>query len=257
MAAFTAAAEAQGQKAQDLLKPINLLKEKRDELTEMVNEGKELKNEADQIQSEVSDIKSKADSRNQQTNKERNPEPVEGQQVKKDWTPNPLKSKRFIDRITYGFNLQASPRTTFFPTAGTLSGQAAYQITTKMNLGMGASYIAGLTPLSTGEGQGVRRLSTNGLGLRSYLDWNFTRRLYLQGGYERNYRNPLPNPQILTPKSSWSESGLVGLKLKTPSTKRTQKTMEILYDFMHERTGQPALVVRLGMELRPKHVYRK
>jgi len=56
-----------------------------------------------------------------------------------NWKPNPLKTKRFIDRLNYGVSMQADPSTRIFPTTASLLGQVSFQITTKMNLGLGTS----------------------------------------------------------------------------------------------------------------------
>ena len=181
---------------------------------------------------------------------------IEAEKKKNEWKKNPLKSKRFIDRVVYNFNLQASPRTTLFPTAGILSGQAAYQLTTKMNLGLGCSYILSFhKPTMDLEGNRTALLQSGGYNLRSYYDWNFHRRIFFQTNYELNYRTPIRSIEFVNPYQSPAlrPSILAGLKLKTPTSKRTQKTVEILYDFMHNQNRQPALVVRMGMDLMPKH----
>jgi hypothetical protein len=254
MAQFEAAASANGLDPQSLLNPAQVIKGKTTDLKDQIKNGKgELANSGEELNDALNGGSATVDSLKTSMKKE-----VE--EGKKEWKRNPLKSKRFVDRIVYNFNLQASPRTTLFPTAGIFSSQAAYQLTTKMNIGLGCSYVLSFHKPTIGlEGNRTAMLQSGGYNLRSYFDWNFHRRIFFQTNYELNYRTPTRSVEFVNPFQSPSlrPSVLAGLKLKTPTSKRTQKTVEILYDFMHDQNGQPALVVRMGMDLMPSHGLRK
>ena len=249
MAQLEVAAKAQGLETKDVLNPANFGSKNLDNSKEEIATGNK-RIEAENFQA----LKPDSIAYQGPKTKDKKPDSI-----------NALKTKRYVDRLTYGSNLQVCPHTTVFPTTGTIAAQVAYQITTEMNLGFGASYLLGFQkPTAASESQPIPFMNSNGYNLRSYYDCKLRGNLYLQANYELNYRKTIaetaaafPTPFPLGRAGDGKESFLLGLKAKTPSTKRTQKTMEILYDFMHDRTGQPALVVRMGMEFLPKHGYRK
>ncbi len=266
MAELTEVAIAQGKDVRYLLNPENLFRRTKKQseadvgFTEMIESANELKGEltssSDDLQllDNMGELENPGDV-NHETGKTK-------QRDKNDWTPNPLKTKRFVDRLVYGCNLQAGPRSSVFPASGTLAAQVAYQLTTKMNLGVGVSHIAGLYWNERGDGLANQiQLGTNGYNLRSYYDMEIYHNISLQTTYEwSNRKSSLGEPlQPLLPLSNGNmqASWLAGVKLKKPSTKRTRQTIEILYDFMHNRTGQPALVVRMGMDFLPRNGYIK
>jgi len=173
------------------------------------------------------------------------------------WKPNPLKTKRFMDRLTYGMNLQADPSTRFLPTTGSLAGQVSYKITTKMNIGIGASYMLAFANFNrTEEEKQQPFITTGGYTLRSYYDYKIKGPLYLQVNYELAYRHANQSLRAAMPFGEGKQAAMAGLKLKTPSSRKRQQTMEVLYDFRHRYTGQPAVVVRFGMEFLPKRGIR-
>ncbi len=263
MAQITEAAKAQGKDVQSVLNPSNLWKDGQQKIREEVGqEHAVISDITTSVENSVQVIETAADSLNRIADSKKDSLYADdNQSKKKDWKPNPLKTKRFIDRLSYGANLQANPHTTFFPTSGVFAAQVSYQIATKMNMGFGASYLVGFQkPSAASEGQRIPFVSSNGFNLRSYYDYNIYRRFFLQANCEQNYRKlALTNTSDIFESRELikNTSLLAGLKLKTPSTKTTQKTMEILYDFLHERTGQPALVVRVGVEFLPRHGFRK
>jgi hypothetical protein len=263
MAQITEAAKAQGKDVQSVLNSSNLWKDGQEKIREEVGQEHAIINDVTtSVENGVQMIETAADSLNRIADSKKDSLYADdNKSKKKDWKPNPLKTKRFIDRLSYGANLQANPHTTFFPTSGVLAAQLSYQITTKMNLGFGASYLVGFQkPSSAPEGQRISFMSSNGFNLRGYYDYNIYRRFFLQTNFEQNYRKLAlthTSDIALSRELINNTSLLAGLKLKTPSTKTTQKTMEILYDFLHERTGQPGLVVRVGVEFLPRHGVRK
>lgn len=249
MSEFKQAAAAKGMELEELLDPSTFFKK---ELNKADNSHKELHKflgDTTALRTELAPIYDSLP-------------PKKPDASGKVWQPNPLKTKRFVDRIATGFNLQASPRTTFFPTSGILSAHASYQLSTTTNIGIGLTYIGGFTRLSLSDDRMNIRFGTNGIGLRSFLDWNIKGKLFLQTNYELNHRQELNDRQYSMPLfheglNPLTPSLLAGIKLKKPSSKRNQSTVEILYDFMHRKTGQPALVMRMGMEFLPRHGYRK
>jgi hypothetical protein len=262
MAEFKSAAQNKGMDPMKLLNQSVGLKNfwsKKDDVKSSIAEARQNTESAvTEIKDEYETIKS--DSTLKDSRKEEIKNEID-ESSDENWKPNQLKTKRFVDRLTYGTSLQASPRTTFFPTAGTFSMQAAYSITTRMSVGVGSSYIAGFAMSSTSDDRRKFQGYTNGMGFRSYLDWNVKYNLYAVSGYEVNYRaDNITNGGQIDFKELGTQqfvSCVAGIKLKKSSTKRNLATMEILYDFMAQKTGQPSLMMRMGMEFLPKHGFKK
>ncbi len=177
--------------------------------------------------------------------------------TKNTWAPNPLKTKRIIDRILFSGNMQWDKRSFFLPLSGTIAGQMAYQFSPRNSLGIGASYIIGLgyPILFHGETQLSKfRIHNNGVGLRSFADFKIWKSFYLLGSFELNRREFVLSE--LNQYSAWTKSALIGLKFKYPIRKKMKSpTLEIMYDFIHQ-AGQPALVIRAGIEFKRKHAYK-
>jgi hypothetical protein len=208
-----------------------------------------------------SDGTSQATQANSEQASESASQPHRGKQVDKsknnEWQPNPLKTKRFIDRLNYGGTFQADKRNNFFPTSGTLAGQSSYQLHKNSNIGIGASWIIGFDR-SRGSGLSelpvIQSFNSSGFGMRSFIDFKLRSSIFIQGGYERNYRSLLRVNQLWNDKIGVTQSCLLGLKLKyRSSNKQSKPTLELLYDFMHNQTGQPAFVMRMGVEFNRKH----
>ncbi len=176
----------------------------------------------------------------------------------KKWNPNPLRSKRVIDRFNYGGNLQLDNKTTFFPTSLQLAGSISYQYSKKGNIGLGYSRIQAVDPLQRNNDKNI---GLNGQGMRSFIDFSLKRTLFIQGGYEINSRRGKTGVESSLKHGATntiSKSALLGLKIKYPvKNKLSKPTLEILYDFLHSQTGQPAFIMRAGIELNRKHSYKK
>jgi Autotransporter beta-domain len=170
--------------------------------------------------------------------------------------PNNTKTKTFLQRIEYtanvGFgriNPLASGGNT--NTTADIALGVGYKLNDKSTIGVGASYKLGMGSL-----QRVR-LSGQGIGLRSYVDWKLKKQFYVSGGYEMNWLGgaaavrpgltPGPSP---TGEGGWQRSGLIGIskkmKLRTKWFKASQ--VQLLYDMLHnqQRPVGQAWVFRMG-----------
>jgi hypothetical protein len=126
-----------------------------------------------------------------------------------------------------------------------------YKLNDKSVIGIGASY-----KLGWGQGWNNMHLSSEGLGLRSYVDVKLKGSFFVSGGYEQNYRPSLSDVNI--PSSlgggpvgaAWQQSGLVGVsKIVNVKSKLFKKTrLQLLWDFLSyqqlPRTQQ--LIFRIG-----------
>lgn len=159
--------------------------------------------------------------------------------------PNNQKTKTFLQRLEYGANIQSQKANNFFPVTSDIGLSLGYKLNDKSVIGIGASY-----KLGWGRGWNHIRLSSEGLGLRSYVDVKLKGSLWISGGYEQNYRTAFSDFEVLRNRSGWQQSGLVGLsKVISLKTKLFKKTsVKLLWDFMSYRQvprTQP-VVFRIG-----------
>ncbi|TXJ23471.1 MAG: hypothetical protein E6Q24_18110 [Chitinophagaceae bacterium] len=146
-----------------------------------------------------------------------------------DFKPNQQKTKSFLQRLEYGLNIQFGKTNNYLPSTGELAATVGYKLNDNGTLGVGASYKLGL-----GSGFSRIRFSSQGYGLRSYLDWKIKGSIYISGGYEKNYLPELNNIETPVPPGleSWQESGLIGLTKKHSIGKKRKGTIQILFDFL-------------------------
>ena len=148
-------------------------------------------------------------------------------QAMPDFKPNSQKTKRFFRRLEYETNLQSQKARYFFPVTSDLGFSLGYKLNDKSVIGVGASYKVGW-----GSSWNNIRISHQGVGLRSYLDWKIKGSIYLSGGYEQNYRNMIHTVDQLKNFSGWQSSGLIGLSKKYQVSKKMKGEMKLLWDFL-------------------------
>jgi len=143
--------------------------------------------------------------------------------------PNEQKTKSFLKRLDLGTNIQTQKSTNFFPTTSDIGLSVGYKLNDKSVIGVGASYKLGL-----GNGWQHIKFSSEGIGLRSYIDWKFKGNFWISGGYEMNYRTAFYNFYQLKDLNAWQQSGLIGISKSVPiKSKFFKKTkVQLLWDFM-------------------------
>ncbi len=162
-----------------------------------------------------------------------------------NFKPNDQRTKTFLKRLEYGTYFQTTPATTYYPSYSDLGLTLSYKLGHQNLIGLGASY-------KLGWGQPIQHiaLSSQGVGLRSFVDIHVKSTFSLTGGYELNYLTPFSSFQDIRLLSRWTPSGLIGVT-KTVSMKSTvfKKTqLSLLWDFLsYEQTPrtQP-FVFRVG-----------
>jgi hypothetical protein len=161
------------------------------------------------------------------------------------FTPNPMKTKTLFQRLQYGFNFQTTHNSYYFPTTLDLGLSLAYRLGHSNNIGIGASY-----KLGAGNGINDIALTSNGVGLRSFLNVKVKGSFFATAGLEYNYLTPFASFQQLKPIQYWTRSGLVGVT-KTVSTKSKvfkQTTLSLLWDCLSYSQHPPtqAFLFRVG-----------
>ena len=161
--------------------------------------------------------------------------------------PNSQKTKSFFGRLEYGGNVQTQKARYFFPITSDVAVSLGYKLNDRSSLGVGASYKMGW-----GNNWNNLRISNQGVGLRSYMDWKIKGSFYVSGGYEQNYRNLINSVDQLRDYSAWQSSGLVGLSKKYQVSKKMKGEVRLLWDFLSYQQvpkAQP-IVFRVGYSLK-------
>jgi hypothetical protein len=151
-----------------------------------------------------------------------------------DFKPNNQRTKSFWQRLEYGTNIQTA-KNNFFPTTTDLGLSVGYKLTDKSVVGVGASY-------KMGWGKDIKNIviSSQGMGLRSYMDIKLKGSFFASGGLEYNYQpvngDSLASTSTMNWKdvSSWQQSGLVGVsKIISVKSKFFKKTkLQLMWDFL-------------------------
>jgi hypothetical protein len=143
--------------------------------------------------------------------------------------PNDQKTKPFLGRLEYGFNLQTSRTGYDFPTTTALGLSVGYKLNNTNSIGVGASYLMGW-----GTGINHIALSGQGVGLRSFIDIRIKGSWSATGGLEYNYETPFSSFKQIDRFNDWTQSGLIGVSktvaVKSAVLKKT--SVQLLWDFL-------------------------
>jgi len=160
-----------------------------------------------------------------------------------DFKPNTQKTRPFLKRLEYGFNVQSVRSTYYFPVTTDLGASLGYKLNDRLSLGVGASY-------KMGWGKDISHIavSSQGCGLRSYLDMKIKGSWYASGGFEYNYQQPFSSLSQLQRPESWSRSGLIGVKKQYKINSRLKGNLQLLWDFLSysQIPKTQAVVFRVG-----------
>jgi hypothetical protein len=160
-----------------------------------------------------------------------------------DFKPNSQRTKSFLKRLEYGTNFQFGQSTHFLPASSDIGLQLGYKLSDKSSAGIGAAYKLGL-----GNGWKDIRLSSESVGLRSYLKTKLKGSFAVQGGAEWNYMTKFSKIEELKDYSSWQTSALLGLVKSYKIGKKVNGNVQLMYDFLHNQhvpATQPVLF-RIG-----------
>lgn len=162
-----------------------------------------------------------------------------------DFKPDATKTKPLKKRLIYGIDMQTSRGNNFIPNYSDIGLSIGIKLSDRFTTGLGASYKLGF-----GKDISHIKFTSEGLGLRSYIDWKIKKSFYLSGGMELNYLSAFSSFKQLEDYSAWKKSALLGVSktvsLKTKFFKNTK--VLLLYDFLHamQIPQSRALVFRAG-----------
>jgi len=166
-----------------------------------------------------------------------------------DFKPNDLKTKTFFQRLEYGFNFQTTHNNYYFPTVTDFGLSLGYRLGHSNVVGVGASY-------KVGWGNGIQHIAvtSQGAGLRSFLEIKLKKTWSATGGFEYNYTTPFSSFQDLRAIERWTKSGLLGISKQVSMKGKffKQTKLQLLWDFLSYQQvpkTQP-LIFRIGYVLK-------
>jgi len=164
-----------------------------------------------------------------------------------NFKPNNQKTKSFLKRIELGTSIQSIKSNFFFPATTDIGFSIGYRLSAKAVAGLGASY-------KMGWGKDFRHIDIThqGAGLRTFADIKIKGSYWVSGGGELNYYSVFKDFAQLKNASGWQKSALAGLTKKYKVNDKVKGSLQLLYDFLHNRqrpAGQP-FVFRMGYSLK-------
>lgn len=163
----------------------------------------------------------------------------------KVYTPNSQHTKSFLKRFQFGADLQFGRTYNFLPMTSNIALSLGYKLNDKSTIGIGVAYMLGL-----GSGINDINLSSQGLGLRSFIDWKLLKNIYLSGGYEWNYLSAFHSIDQLKNLISWKQSGLIGISRKYKISPKIKGKVQLLFDFLSYKNlpKTPPIIFRMGWD---------
>ena len=162
-----------------------------------------------------------------------------------DFKPNDQKTKTFLKRLEYGVDFQTTRNNYYFPTVTDFGLSLGYKLGHDNVIGVGASY-------KLGWGNGIQHIafSSQGVGLRSYLQIKIKGSFSATGGFEYNYTTPFANFQQVKQLQYWTRSGLIGVTKTVSMKNRTfsKTSLSLLWDFLSYQQTPPTqpFLFRIG-----------
>lgn len=163
-----------------------------------------------------------------------------------DFKTNSQKTKSFLKRIEWGTNMQTSKGNLYFPVTSDIGLSAGFKLNDKSIIGIGASYKIGF-----GQNWENIRITNQGAGMRTFIDWKLKGSFWISGGAEMNYRSEFRRNEVLKNMNAWQQSALLGISKKYSIGKKWKGNAQILYDFLwkEQKPRTQAVVFRLGYSL--------
>lgn len=165
-----------------------------------------------------------------------------------DFKPNNQRTKDFWKRLEFGINFQSQRSNNLLPVTSDLGISVGYKVNDRSVIGFGGSY-----KLGWGESIQRIRLTHQGIGLRTFIDWKIKGTFYLSGGYEMNYRSAFQSIDQLKDLSGWQRSGLLGVsKVVSMDSKLLKKSkVMLLWDFLSysAKPTTSSILFRIGYNL--------
>jgi len=166
-----------------------------------------------------------------------------------DFKPNNEKVKTFLNRLDYGFNFQTNRSTSFLPVTSELGLSLGYKLNDRSIVGIGVAY-------DFGWGYNFQhiKISQEGVGIRSFIDYKLKNIIWLTGGFEMNYKSTFSSINELKVLNAWQKSGLIGISKKLPVNSKMLKVsnIQLLWDFLsyYQIPQTQPIVFRVGFSIK-------
>jgi hypothetical protein len=142
-----------------------------------------------------------------------------------NFQPNSQKTKSFLKRLEYGASINTNRGRGVFPNTADIALTIGYKLSDRFVTGLGVNTKTGL-----GNGLNKIKLSYEGIGGRTYLDWKIPKsRFWLTGGYELNHFSQFKSITELKNLDAWQHSCLFGLTKKVQLKNKGIK-VQLLWD---------------------------
>jgi hypothetical protein len=196
------------------------------------NAGTEIKTQIQGAKDALGKLKSKLEQYGTSTD-------ADGQPL--SFKPNTQKTKPFLKKLEYGANIQSTKGGYGFPAISDLAVSVGYKLNDKSVFSIGGSYKLGL-----GQGWDKIKFTSQGLALRSNLDWKIKGNFFVAGAYELNHYYIVENNSTYN-NNSWEKAALLGLTKKYKINKKLKGNMQLLYNFLNnQNTNKQPVVFRVG-----------
>jgi TolA-binding protein len=186
--------------------------------TSVGNPTQYLQQQLDQAQASLAKLKDKVSNLGGTTGS--------GDMTMPDFQPNVQKTRTFLKRLEYGINVENEPGTALLPTTSDIALTLGYKLSGDLTAGIGSSYKLGM-----GNGWNDIHFSSQGVGLRSYVDVKAKGSIWVTGGIEENYYQAFSKLSDLNNASAWQKSALIGLTKKYKMGK-SNGSIQLLYDLL-------------------------
>ncbi len=160
-----------------------------------------------------------------------------------NFKPNNQKTRPFLKRMEYGFNIQTQKSSLLVPAAAGFSVIVGYKVTDRSAVGLGGVYHLGL-----GNGLKNFSFSSQGVGFRSYVDIYLKGSVGISGGAEYNYFNLFKEWPSVRKPDIWQKSVLIGIIKKTKVSGNKNATTQLLFDGLYKQhiPNSSPIVFRMG-----------
>ncbi|ACU61834.1 hypothetical protein [Chitinophaga pinensis] len=159
-----------------------------------------------------------------------------------DFKPSQMKTRRWVQRMEFGGNIQFQRASNWYPTIGDIALQAGYKFSEKGSAGIGLAYKLGLGSLDR------IAISNKGVGIRSFVDYRIKNAFSLNGGMEMNHYAAFSHIAQLKNWNGWQRSALLGMRYTYKASPRLKGNITVLYDFLARQQAPFAepLKIRFG-----------
>ena len=144
-----------------------------------------------------------------------------------DFRPNTQKTRTLWNRLQWGLNLQSLPSTYAFPATSDIGASLAYKLNDRNLVGIGASY-------KLGWGKDIQHIAitSQGAGLRFFMETKIKGSFNAYGGFEYNYQEIIYSLRQIRNLDYWTKSGLVGVTKQYHISSKVKGELQLLWDFL-------------------------